>query len=180
MIDRFAQEPAPELPGSVEGLPADLLAWVLMLVGAGYLGMRAWSVLRASAARKAEVRAEKARHAQPATGPRSALQDLADLLEAWNGQDKEAGAALGYCVRLSCSLRFDCDALAFSDAELLHAARRFHPEEDGEAEGHLPALLSMSTAAQFADRGFPLERWQEIHRRASAWMDEEQSEGTSR
>lgn len=168
---RSMQEAAPELPGTVEGLPPDLLAWSLVLVGAGWwlrLGVQAWR--RAQHRRREAVAFAKAEK-KGQSDASSILQELQSLLAGFREQDEEAGALLALFVRTLCTERWGVDCAAFADAELLRAVDRHL----GKGAPHtrlryLEPLLRLATEAQFAGRRFTVSHWQEVLKTAKAWQ----------
>lgn len=149
----------PELPGTVEAFPLDLVAWVCVLVGAWLLLQQVRRAIQSWSARRPVPQAPVV----DVDALEASLHTLINAVENLSADQKAEAFLLGQLVRGVCSERWTRDCAAMTDAELLHHAAE-------EQQFKMRPLLQLSSEVLFADRLFEAQVWSTTVQDLRVWM----------
>ncbi|MGB0954243.1 MAG: hypothetical protein ACPG31_13565 [Planctomycetota bacterium] len=158
-------EADPELPGTVEALPLDLFAWILVVVGAFLLAR----------AIKASFQSWSARRPAPTHSDvdgdavQNGLRALSDALVSMSADQKREALMLAHLARVVCGRRWGFDCTAMTDVEILQHLDARHPADYPESQGVLLPLLALSSEVLYANRIHDDETWMTEFATLQSW-----------
>lgn len=156
----------PELPGTVEMLPTDVVAWAtlsmsaLLLFGwwvAWWRRKQALGEQNASTAVRAITR--------PPMSPHDALQELRDSLDALSPEQRQEAARLSFLLRDAGGRRWSHDFRSATDEDLLAEIAEYDPSGPP-----LAPLLGFASIILYAGRRPDHAAWEKVLDEVAVWL----------